>query len=230
MSDVRTVSLESAASVAEWAQFLAAVLTDTIPATCDVIGVFAQNDLQLEILDVVVGLARRFARQPQILINGLDRYEPTERSWGCGAWLRFLIGNYGVRPEQVTVLPEARHTGQEAEEIIRFSARHGWKTITIVATPYRMPRCFLTTLGVMRAQGLALKIFCRSISAIDWGGRAEKHSVIAGSVVGTRFDQLAVELEKIVEYREKFVKGVPDSSPIASIEEGLQHLRARSEQ
>lgn len=212
--------------------FVAAALCDALPQETDAVCVHAQNDLQKELLAVVadptVGLYHKlFPRSPKILLNGLLRYEKAEASWGFEEWRRILEGSLAVKLGDVLSLGVSRHTGEEAEAVLRYCRQYGWKSLTVAATPYRLPRCFLTVLGAMHHRDLDLKLHCLTVPRVNWSQRVEKLSVMQGAVVGTRFAQLEAELERIVKYREAYLAGDLAVTPIASIEEGLTYLQER---
>lgn len=211
----------------ELAMLSAVVLTDVQPLKTDAIFIHAQDDLRTELLECSAKLYHLVAPPTNIVINGLERYESTPNSWGCKEWTRMLSGPLRVNPEHILKTQMALHTGVEAEEFLKLCHERAWHNVTIAATPYRMPRCFLTVLGSMLYLNLMLSIHCITVNC-DWYESVEKHSVIQGSVVGIRLDQLRVELNKIGQYRESYLSGDPKFSPIASPEDGLEYLRRRA--
>jgi len=216
--------------VKNWGKLVAAVLTSLPPQKTDAICIFDRNDLQLELLSCAADIYRSaFPFQPRILINGRARYEATETSWGCAEWRRILEGDVcGVPKGHVLTIPPAEHSGEEAESFVGLCHERGWKSVTVAAPPYYLPRCFLNMLGVMRARGVELQLHCLTVPQIKWEEYATKHAVKGGVVVkGMRFEHLDDELERILTYRAAYLKHDPGISPIASIEEGVEYLKVR---
>jgi len=212
----------------EWTILTAVTLRDLVPSKVDAIFIHAQSDLELELLACAADTYRNLQpRQPHIVLNGLKQYEPTPNSWGCNEWRKMLSGPLAVSSENILLTSPARHTGEEAERSISLCHEFGWKNLVIMATPYRLPRCFLSQLGVASSRGFGgINLHCLTIS-MAWNRRISKHSVIHGSNIGNGFDQLDAEFDKILAYRADYLTGDSKFSPIASIQEGVEYLRLR---
>lgn len=219
------MSNQAIQAMKDWGKLVAAVLTSTPPETTDLICIFDRNDLQLELLDEAASLWSQL--RSWISINGLQKYEATDGSWGCPEWSEILEKG-GVPRERLIPIEPARHSGEEAERFVALCRENGWREVTVMAPPYYLPRCFLTILGVALEQGVSLSIHCRTVPVIRWEECTTKHAVKGGVVVkGMRFDHLGDELDRILDYRARYEKREPGISAIASIAQGLEHLRKR---
>ncbi|MBI2121579.1 MAG: hypothetical protein HYT98_00500 [Candidatus Sungbacteria bacterium] len=213
----------------EFALLTSAVLRDVLPEKTDAIFIHAQDDLREELLGCVATLYHRLPAAPVVVLNGLAKYEPTPNSWGFEEWSSILCGPLRVLSDHVHKIPPARHTGEEAENLMKLCKKRGWRSVTIAATPYRLPRCFLTVLGSMFncSWNMRIVIHCITVGA-DLNERVEKHSVIQGVIVGSRLEQFCTELEKINEYRVKYLSGRTGFSRLASFEEWSDYLQNRA--
>lgn len=210
----------------DWGKLVAAVLTSTPPAATDAICIFNRNDLQLELLDRAASLYRQMLpTAPRIVINGLEKYEAIDGTWGCPEWTA-VLREHGVPAEHLIAVKSAGHTGEEAERFVALSREHGWRNVGVMAPPYYLPRCFLNMLGVSTEQGVELSLPCLTLPSIQWEKCATKHAVRGGTIVkGARFDHLDDELERILRYRAKYQEREPGISAIASISQGVDYFR-----
>lgn len=188
-------------------------------ANADAIFIYAQNDLQEELLTQVAKFYHRFSppQRPKIIINGLGRYErdnsKQQYSWGGGEWQRVLKGPLGVLPADIITVAPCLHTGEESQRMVSLARTEGWKTLILAATPYHLPRCFLTALGVARQKKLDLRFYFLTVPS----------SVVSNS----RFARIEAELKKIAKYRNLCLAGDLRIAPLASPTEGLRYLKER---
>lgn len=211
--------------VKNWGKLLAATINPTPIKNTEAICIFDRNDLQFELLARVADLWE-VAGRPHVIINGRLKYEATETSYGYKQWHDILSKNHKIPIDYICAIKPAHHSGEEAEKFVAMCHEKGWKTVTVMAPPYYLPRCFLHTLGVTKKLDINLCICCATISHIEWDRYIEKHAVKGGVVVrGMRFDHLDDELERIIKYSALYQEGVPGISPTSSIEEGVLYLQ-----
>lgn len=118
-------------------------------------------------------------------------------------------------PRDVIVLEEvSQHTHDQAVECMKLVKKRGWKKIILVASYYHQYRAFLTFLYAMRESNLSLHLINAPVRDIAWWQHDGR---------GVRIENLAVELDKIEEYRKRW-------GHVASYEEGIQYLQWKESQ
>lgn len=118
----------------------------------------------------------------------------------------------GVAPDRVLVEPRAKNTHEQAVEVLKLAVANEWKRLALVASPYHLPRAFLTFLREVERCGLydGLHLVPVPAAACPWW------QAPAGMQM-RRVDLLPVEYEKIVLYRTQ--------GHVASYADGLAYLR-----
>lgn len=215
------------ASAKEWALFCSVVLCGYLPKQADAIFVHAQDDLKDELLERVAELYFDLHPNPKIVLNGLAKYENKENPSGYKEWRRDLY-YLDVKLIDILKIPEARHTGEEAIEIVKLCEDNGWKKLIIAATPQHLARCFLTILGVLEMRRINLSVYCLTVPNSDWHGDLEKYSVIQGSVIDNRFGHFKQEFNLIRQYRYRYLSGDHKITPLISVKSALDYLKNRS--
>ena len=77
----------------------------------------------------------------------------------------------GVSPSAVRVDTDAPHTRGCADALVRAVQAHGWRRLTLVVSPYHVPRAFLATVAALDAVSLADDVYVAMLagSATKWG-------------------------------------------------------------
>jgi uncharacterized SAM-binding protein YcdF (DUF218 family) len=133
-----------------------------------------------------------------IVVTG-GRHEPPTH---IGAkLLTTLILGHGIAHDRVLTDEAPQHTREQAVAVVAQAVEKGWKRLTLVASDYHMPRCYLTFLRALQEAGAVETIY-----------------LVPAAVLGSaRFgERLAVELGKVAEY----------GSHVASYAEGVAYLDA----
>jgi len=110
------------------------------------------------------------------------------------------------------------HTLNEAECAVRFAKAAGAAHLTVLAPPFHLPRCFLTTVSVAAREAPGLKVYAVQGSPQPWNEHA-RHS--QGKVVGTRLSFIDGEIDRINRYTTK-----GDLLPIPAV---LEYLKQRDQ-
>ncbi|KKL88246.1 hypothetical protein LCGC14_1926640 [marine sediment metagenome] len=159
-----------------------------------------------ERIDVAVELMASGAG-PELFLSGGIEDPPRRRS--AKAMTPKLLGR-GVAPMAVYADNEAMNTHEQAVNFVAHALEKGWKRALLVASPYHMPRAFLTVLkAIMEAEATKLLhiIPVTAAQALWWS--------CPDGMTDTRLDLYSVEMGKIKEYREH----------VASWNEGLDYLK-----
>ncbi len=165
--------------------------------------------------------------KPKVVLNGLVYYERKENAQGGKEWKNILMRE-GIPEEDILMTREAKHTGEEAERIVECAERYRWKELIIMATPYHLPRCLLTILGVLREKNRKINIYGATVPGSAWDEVVEWVSYASGEKTkGTIQELLEYERRKSEQYRNERKKGNTKITPIMSPEEGLKYLMQR---
>ena len=156
----------------------------------DAIAVFLGEDSN-ERVDVAIELMASGAASELFLTGAIDN-PPRQRS--ASAMTPALLGR-GVSPSAVFADNEAMHTRDQSVNLVAAALERGWKRVLLVASPYHMPRAFLTVLRALTDIGESQNIHVIPVTAAQalWfqcpDGMTEK-----------RVDLWSTEMAKIAEY------------------------------
>jgi len=142
--------------------------------------------------------------RPVILLTG-GRHEPPA-ILGARQLAPKVIG-LGIKHDRVLLEETAQNTLEQAERVIDAAVDNDWHRLMVIASPYHIPRAFLTFLKVLQERGLDRKIEILP----DAADQAPWFECPAG-LDRTRVDLLDSELTKIANYG------------IASYDDGLAYL------
>lgn len=142
--------------------------------------------------------------QPMIVVTGGRHDEP--RWWGAEKLAPKLIGQ-GISHSKILIENEAQNTREQAEKMVDLAEEKGWTVLMIVASPYHMPRAFLTFLQVLLERELdgTIELLPDSADQTPWFTAPE-------GMKKMRLDIMAEELDKCDEYDD-----------VASYKEGLAY-------
>jgi uncharacterized SAM-binding protein YcdF (DUF218 family) len=152
-----------------------------------------------------------FASQaaPWLVLSG-GRHEPP-RSIGADALLSDVLGR-GVAPDRVLRDATSQNTHEQAVNVAEMAARYRWRRLLLVASPYHVPRAFLTFLAVLRAtkQDTTVRVIPVPCADVPWFQSPP-------GVTETRAALLAVEYAKIDAHQ--------STGDVATYAQGLDYLK-----
>ena len=166
-----------------------------------------------ERIDVAVELMASGAG-PELFLSGGIEDPPRRRS--AKAMTPKLLGR-GVAPMAVYADNEAMNTREQAVNFVAHAVEKGWKRALLVASPYHMPRAFLTVLKAIMEHGptsdggvpfTELHIIPVTAAQALWWSCPD-------GMTKTRLDLYSAEMDKIKEYRKH----------VASWGNGLDYLK-----
>ena len=146
---------------------------------------------------------------PQLVLSGGIEDPPRRR--GAKAMEKKLVGNdYGVSPARIYSDYEAMNTREQAVNLVAHAQSKGWKRALLVASPYHMPRAFLTVLKAITEAEATESLHVIPVTAAQalWWACPD-------GMTTTRLDLYSVEMTKIREHREH----------VATWTEGLDYLK-----
>lgn len=146
--------------------------------------------------------------QPAVVLSGgLD--EPPLLV-GAQAGAKMLLG-LGIAPSRLIVEPMAKNTAEQAREVCELVVLNKWTSLLLVASPYHMPRAFLTFVREMQRREITETLYLMPVfTQTRWW-----ETPPGGTL--TRVDLVHVETEKIELYQEK--------GDVASYADGLAYIR-----
>lgn len=145
---------------------------------------------------------------PILCLSG-GRHEPPSIQ-GADSVRAQLMGR-GIASDRITIENASQNTRQQAENVLQIAKKAEWTHALLVASPYHLPRAFLTFVKAMDDA---------KIDTLRIVGVPSSHSPWLGSPEGmteTRLELLSREYVKIDEYQAK--------GHVASYERGLEYLK-----
>jgi uncharacterized SAM-binding protein YcdF (DUF218 family) len=115
----------------------------------------------------------------------------------------------GVTPAAIVVEDQSQNTREQAEGVLAKAKEMSWGRLLLVASPYHLPRAFLTFLRLLKDEGKDQEVHVQPVPASHLGWYSSPNGQ------ETRADLLGVELEKIDRYTDH----------VATYAEGLEYLR-----
>jgi hypothetical protein len=157
---------------------------------------------------------------PILLIDNRGGSEPGYP--GAAPWQRRLC-ELGVREESIMRIPFTEsllHTLSEAFATVRLVQERKWEKLVIVAPPFHLLRCFLSTVTAIRHLHVnALRVYCKVGITQPW----HEHAVHSQKQTqGLRQDLIIGELNRILKYQKE---GTP--ATLISTDEALAYLEWR---
>ena len=129
---------------------LLALVYTAMPLNSDAVVVLCGEDAEARLATGVEWLRQGAA--PRIVLSG-GRHEPP-----CILSAESLapeLLSQGVSPDRVIVETQSTNTREQATNVLAMAAANGWKRLIILASPYHLPRAFLTFLAaVTRKRGV----------------------------------------------------------------------------
>lgn len=160
---------------------------------------------------VALELFRQGAAPVVVCSGGIQ--DPPRRLSGDAAGALLLAR--GLAPDRILIEPASQNTREQAVNVLALAIANEWHRLLLVASPYHLPRAFLTFLkAIQEADGLVphacdtIQLVAVPASQMPWWGSPPGTSAL-------RLDLLADEYEKIHRYREH----------VAGYAEGLAYLR-----
>ena len=129
------------------ADFLAVMFTLPLEYA-DAVVVFS-GDGQVR-LDVALQALRQRAAHWAVVSGGVD--DPPH-SLNADAAANYLIG-HGLAPDRIIRDNNSQNTHEQAEWLAEEAGRQGWCRVLLAASPYHMPRAFLTVLASLKKRDL----------------------------------------------------------------------------
>jgi uncharacterized SAM-binding protein YcdF (DUF218 family) len=126
----------------------------------DAIVVLCGEDAELR-LAVGVELLLRQAAPLLVLSGGLDH---PPRILGARSLAPVAMGR-GVAPDRLILEQDSHNTHENAVHVIEMAIARGWKRILLVASPYHLPRAFLTFVRRLHEMGEAEKLYVVPVPA-----------------------------------------------------------------
>ncbi len=159
-----------------------------------------------ERIDVAVELMASGAG-PELFLSGGIEDPPRRRS--AKAMTPKLLGR-GVAPMAVYADNEAMNTREQAVNFVAHALEKGWRRALLIASPYHMPRAYLTVLKAITEAGAVKTLHVIPVTAAQalWWSCPDGQTE-------TRLDLYSVEMGKIKEYR----------THVAKWSEGLDYLK-----
>lgn len=131
---------------------------------------------------------------------------------GASSLRAWLLGK-SVAPGKIIVEGESQSTVEQARNVVDLARANGWTSLLLIASEYHVYRAFLTFLAVLIDRDLTKEIRLDVLPSnqSSWSGSPDGLSI-------TRAQLLAIEAQKIEEYRER--------GHVASYDEGIDYLLA----
>lgn len=186
-------------------RFLAALYTGPL-LRGDCIVVLAGEDGEAR-AQTAAELFRQGAAPGLFVTGGL--HTPPRRT-GAEALAGVLLGA-GIAPDRIITDTTAMHTGDQAKAAIDLAMDRGWKQLLLVASPYHLPRAFLTFVYRLHVamQHDTIRIVPVPASNVRWFEAPE-------GLETERWELLDIELDKCHAY----------VNDVATFAAGLDYLRA----
>jgi uncharacterized SAM-binding protein YcdF (DUF218 family) len=139
---------------------------------------------------------------PYLVLSG-GLHDPP-RVWGAKELAAKAMG-MGVSPANIVVESESQNTREQAVNVLAMCEERNWKRLLLVASPYHVPRAYLTFLAVLLEQGKSDDIHLLPVPAshLNW------HEPPKG-MEQTRAELLDVEFLKIAAYKPEHVASYAD--------------------
>lgn len=135
-----------------------------------------------------------------LLINNLGGSEPGYP--GAPPWQKRLR-ELNIPDEKVILIPfhePVLHTLSEAMAMARFAKERSWNKVIVIAPPFHLCRCFLSTVTAVRHLNPELGVYAKVGITQSWHG----HAVHSQRVVqGLRKNLIVGELRRIKRYQRK---------------------------
>lgn len=153
------------------------------------------------------GLVKRVEWYKPVIVATGGLHDPPHL-YGAKQIVPKIVG-MGVSHNRVRFDDQSRNTREQAENIIAMTEEEGWKRLMLVASPYHMPRAFLTFLKVLQERDLTevVELLTDSADQTPWFDCPDGSDQ-------RRVDLLASELQKIERYADH----------VATYADGLKYL------
>lgn len=117
----------------------------------------------------------------------------------------------GIPHDRITLEEESTNTREQSVNVVKIAIEKNWRRIMLVASPYHLPRVFLSFLKALQESGKTEEIQLVGCSAdhVPWFGKPEGNE-------RTRIELLAGEFGKVALY----------SDHVASYESALAYLKS----
>jgi len=158
-------------------------------------------------LEAAVQLLHQRAAHHVVVSGGVDDPPHSITAERMGG---YLIGK-GLAYDRLHIEDESQNTREQAENVLAIAVKEEWARLLLVASPYHVPRAFLTFLKVLIELG--------HTEDVRIGVLPASHTPWWGSPVGrniSRLELLAAEFRKIDDYQQR--------GHVASYAEGLAYL------
>ena len=159
-------------------------------------------------LDAAIGALRQGIAHWCLLSGGVD--DPPH-SLTAQAMADYVIER-GLAPKRIVRDDESQNTHEQAEWLAALCQKRHIATVTLVASPYHMPRAYLTVLASLQALDIDDKVLVLPLPAgqARWWGSPD-------GLAANRLDLFGQELDKIDAYGER--------GHVASYADGLAYLQ-----
>jgi uncharacterized SAM-binding protein YcdF (DUF218 family) len=185
-------------------QFLACLFSGPLLKSDAVVVLCGQDGI--ERAKVGVQLFRQQEPPPFLVLSGGVDNEKCEGAKTCHP---FVMGQ-GVSPSRIILETESTNTREQAVNVVGMAIERSWRRLLLVASPYHVPRVFLTFLKALQEvdKDEEVQLVAVPASHLPWwkSPKGEKR---------TRLELLSGEAGKIAMYPQH----------IASYSKGLDHLR-----
>ena len=98
----------------------------------------------------------------------------------------------------VVVARAATNTLEEGFAFSEKAQEVGWKQVVVIAQPFQLLRIMLTHVHVMRERGYYMRVYPVAPNNVNW---LSVTSANQGADRVSRFDQIAMELERVEKYQ-----------------------------
>lgn len=144
---------------------------------------------------------------PMLVLSGGIEDPPRRRS--AKTMTPKLLGR-GVSPSAVYADNDAMNTREQAVNFVAHALKQGWKRAILVASPYHMPRAFLTILKAIMEEDATERLHIIPVTAAQapWWTPPE-------GADETRLELYSLEMDKIKKYRKH----------VAAWSDGLDYLK-----
>lgn len=143
---------------------------------------------------------------PVVAISGGSN-NPSYGSYPA-ALMKKHLRRAGVLSSRILLDEKSQNTKEQAEEMMVWAEKKGWKRIILVASHYHQYRVFLTFLKAMRERRMKLILMNAPARGLSWFKK---------NPWGRRIDLLSSEFQKIARYGR--------NGDIASFLEGIEYMK-----
>lgn len=143
-----------------------------------------------------------------LVINGLDGGDLLDAKGqplaypGAAAWMEILVDEFGVDESRILIMPPAKHTAAESDNLLKLAAEKGWDIVGIMSWPHHILRCAMQMVFCQTRAQSTIKVYPSTVVDFTrWHTIAKKGVLNAAPFVGTLIDaHMGEEVGRVIRY------------------------------